>query len=82
MKQATDIFEKHWVKSTGQPCHEMTKYHMKYCIEAIDEALNIGNDNLRDKLVDFGNYLREANGDMPNEDWIKNNVDDYLKTNI
>jgi len=40
MKQATEIFEKHWVKATGKPLDETTKHHMKYAIEAVDEALN------------------------------------------
>lgn len=39
MKKATEIFEKHWTKATGKPLDETTKHHMKYAIEAINEAL-------------------------------------------
>ena len=42
MKTATEIFEKHWTKTTGKPLDETTKQHMKYAIEAIHEALNLG----------------------------------------
>jgi hypothetical protein len=42
MEKATEIFEKHWVKSTGKPLDEITKHHMKYAIEAINEALLLG----------------------------------------
>lgn len=42
MKQATEIFEKHWTKRTGKPLDEATKQHMAYCIEAINEALLLG----------------------------------------
>lgn len=38
--KATEIFEKHWTRATGKPLDEITRHHMKYAIEAIDEALN------------------------------------------
>lgn len=53
MKEATDIFKKHWVKATGKPLDEATKSHMKYAIEAVDEALN--KKPINDKLS-FGDY--------------------------
>lgn len=42
MEKATEIFEKHWTKATGKPLDETTKHHMKYAIEAINEALLLG----------------------------------------
>lgn len=42
MEKATEIFEKHWFKATGKPIDETTKHHMKYAIEAINEALLLG----------------------------------------
>ena len=42
MEKATEIFEKHWNKATGKPLDETTKHHMKYAIEAINEALLLG----------------------------------------
>lgn len=42
MKKATEIFEKHWAKATGKPLDETIKQHMKYAIEAINEALLLG----------------------------------------
>jgi len=42
MEKATEIFEKHWIKATGKPLDETTKHHMKYAIEAINEALRLG----------------------------------------
>lgn len=44
MEKATKLFEKHWIKATGKPLDETTKHHMKYAIEAIDEALNIADN--------------------------------------
>lgn len=38
---ATEIFEKHWTKATGKPLDEMTKHHMKYAIDAINEAMEL-----------------------------------------
>lgn len=43
-KKAEAIFEKHWVKSTDKPLDEMTKHHMKYAIEAVEEALKNGGE--------------------------------------
>lgn len=40
--RAIEIFEKHWTKATGKPLDETTKNHMKYAIEAINEALLLG----------------------------------------
>ena len=34
---ATEIFEKHWTKSTGKPLDETTKAHMKYFLDAMEE---------------------------------------------
>lgn len=42
MEKATEIFEKHWTKATGKKLDETTKHHMKYAIEAINEALLLG----------------------------------------
>lgn len=42
IEKATKIFEKHWTKATGNPLDETTKHHMKYAIEAINEALFLG----------------------------------------
>lgn len=42
MEKATEIFEKHWTKATGKPLDKATKHHMKYAIEAINEALLLG----------------------------------------
>lgn len=42
MEKATRILEKHWTKATGKPLDETTKHHMKYAIEAINEALLLG----------------------------------------
>lgn len=50
MEKATQIFEKHWTKRTGCPLDEKTKEHMKYCIEAIDEALNLSKSNTTHEL--------------------------------
>lgn len=50
MKKATKIFEKHWVKATSKPLDETTKKHMKYCIDAINEALTLDiMGNINDK---------------------------------
>lgn len=40
MKEAEEIFEKHWIKRTGKPLDATTKEHMRYAIEAIEEGLN------------------------------------------
>ena len=56
MEKATKIFEKHWTKATGKTLDETTKHHMKYAIEAINEALLLGNiseTNDQLKLSDF-----------------------------
>lgn len=42
MEKATEIFEKHWTKATGKPLDETTKQHMHYAIEAVNEALLLG----------------------------------------
>lgn len=42
MEKATEIFEKHWTKKRGKPLDEITKHHMKYAIQAINEALLLG----------------------------------------
>lgn len=41
--KAEEIFEKHWTNATGKPLDDVTKHHMKYAIDAINEAL--GNEN-------------------------------------
>lgn len=41
MKKAEELFEKHWNRATGKPLDDLIKQRMKYCIEAIDEALSI-----------------------------------------
>lgn len=67
MEQATKIFEKHWVKATGKPLDEATKHHMKYAIEAINEALGLSLDNrsLKDKLFNLANdFATEKQGDV------------------
>ncbi len=60
MKQATEIFEKHWVKATGKPLDETTKQHMKYDIEAVDEALkkdDILSNNHRPKYPTLTRFM-------------------------
>ena len=42
MDKATEIFEKHWKLRTGKELDETIKHHMQYCIDAINEALVIG----------------------------------------
>lgn len=41
MDKATKIFKKHWIKATGKELDGMTKYHMQYAIDAINEALEL-----------------------------------------
>lgn len=41
MTKAEEIFEKHWKLTTGKELDETTKHHMQYCIDAIDEALDL-----------------------------------------
>ncbi len=38
---AIAIFEKHWIIATKKPLDEATKHHMKYAIEAVNEALDL-----------------------------------------
>jgi hypothetical protein len=40
LKEAEDVFKRHWAKVTNLPYDEHVKSHMMYCIEAIQEALN------------------------------------------
>ena len=47
---AEQIFEKHWVKSTGKSLDETTKNHMQYAIDAINEALKKDTDNIKKAL--------------------------------
>lgn len=42
LQKATEIFAKHWAKRTDLPLDEVTKHHMKYCIEAIQEGIEFG----------------------------------------
>lgn len=58
MEKATEIFEKHWFKATGKPLDETTKSHMKYAIEAIDEALKIGNKKLKEVRLAAADYIK------------------------
>lgn len=43
MDKATELFEKYWKLKTGKELDETTKVHMNYCIDAINEALNLSN---------------------------------------
>lgn len=45
MTQATEIFEKHWLKTTGKPLDEATKQHMNYVLDAINEALMLSDSS-------------------------------------
>ena len=38
MRKAEDIFEKHWTLATGKSIDDTTLSHMKYCVNAIEEA--------------------------------------------
>lgn len=46
MKTAIEIFEKHWIKATGKPLDDMTKHHMGYAIDAIQEALEMSDHDI------------------------------------
>lgn len=39
--KAEQILEKHWKLRTGKELDDMTKQHMSYCIDAINEALTL-----------------------------------------
>ena len=38
MTNAVDLLDKHWAKAVGKPMDEVTKHHLYYSIEAIQEA--------------------------------------------
>ena len=38
MTSAVDLLDKHWAEFVGKPMDEVTKHHLYYCIEAIQEA--------------------------------------------
>jgi hypothetical protein len=57
MEEATRIFEKHWTEKTGKPLDPTTQHHMKYCIEAIHEALFLGSNNGSLSKVDVSGML-------------------------
>lgn len=42
MTKSEELFAKHWTEATNKPCDSQTMHHMRYAINAIDEALNIG----------------------------------------
>lgn len=38
MTNAVNLLDKHWTEIIGKPMDEVTKHHLYYCIEAIQEA--------------------------------------------
>jgi hypothetical protein len=70
MKKAREIFEKHWTKATGKPLDETTEYHMKYAIEAINEALLLDTDSKQRELLIAFNAYQSGRVSKPNENDI------------
>ena len=57
MTSAVDLLDKHWAEFVGKPMDEVTKHHLYYCIEAIQEA----------QKEAYNEAIKEAINTLPSE---------------